>query len=75
MTSSREADECRALERGGVLTHADLAAHATSFPEPISTTYRGEVTVWEMPPPNHGLGKAVQVEPVKPMLKALEAKM
>jgi len=23
--------------------------------EPISTTYRDDVTVWEMPPPNHGL--------------------
>ena len=42
-------------ERGGVLTHADLAAHATSFPEPVCATYRGVVNVYEMPPPNHGL--------------------
>ena len=41
--------------RGGVLTLEDLARHETSFPEPMSTTYRDEVTVWELPPPNHGL--------------------
>ena len=41
--------------RGGVLSCEDLAAHATSFPDPLSTTYRDSVTVWEMPPPNHGL--------------------
>lgn len=28
-------------EGGGVLSGADLAAHRTVFPDPISTTYRG----------------------------------
>ena len=41
--------------RGGVLTVEDLKRHRTSFPDAIATTYRGDVTVWEIPPPNHGL--------------------
>ena len=41
--------------RGGVLTLDDLASHATAFPEPASTVYRGAVEVWEIPPPNHGI--------------------
>lgn len=42
-------------QRGGVLTLEDLDAHATRFPEPISQTYRDDVRVWELPPPNHGI--------------------
>jgi len=42
-------------ERGGVVTLEDLDAHATRFPEPISQTYRDDVRVWELPPPNHGI--------------------
>ena len=41
--------------RGGVLSLEDLATHATSFPEPVATTFRDAVTVWELPPPNHGV--------------------
>ena len=41
--------------RGGVLTTEDLARHSTTFPDPVATTYRDAVTVWELPPPNHGL--------------------
>lgn len=41
--------------RGGVLTREDLAGHATSFTSPVATTYRDSVTVYEIPPPNHGL--------------------
>jgi len=41
--------------RGGVLALEDLAAHRTSYPAPMSTTYRDGIEVWELPPPNHGL--------------------
>jgi gamma-glutamyltranspeptidase/glutathione hydrolase len=40
-------------ERGGFVTEADLAAHATEVYEPISTTYRG-LTVHETQPPSQG---------------------
>lgn len=40
--------------RGGVMSHADLAAHRTLEVEPISTDYRG-ATVWEVPPPCQGM--------------------
>jgi gamma-glutamyltranspeptidase/glutathione hydrolase len=39
---------------GGVMTAADLAAHASTWDEPISTTYRG-ARVWECPPNGQGL--------------------
>ncbi len=39
---------------GGVLSTADLAAHESTWDEPISTTYRG-VRVWECPPNGQGL--------------------
>lgn len=41
--------------KGGVLTLEDLAQHATTFPQPICTTYKDKVVVWELPPPNHGI--------------------
>ena len=39
--------------RGGVMEHSDLAANASTFPQPISTTYRG-LTGFEIPPPTQG---------------------
>jgi len=39
---------------GGVLTGDDLAAHASTWDEPISSTYRG-VRVWECPPNGQGI--------------------
>jgi gamma-glutamyltranspeptidase/glutathione hydrolase len=41
-------------ERGGALSEADLAEHASTWVEPISTTYRG-LRVWECPPNGQGL--------------------
>ena len=41
-------------EAGGYLTEEDLAAHESTFVEPISTDYRG-VRVYEIPPPGQGV--------------------
>jgi gamma-glutamyltranspeptidase / glutathione hydrolase len=41
-------------EAGGVLDAADLAAHASTWDSPISTTYRG-MRVWECPPNGQGI--------------------
>ena len=41
-------------ERGGWLSTADMAAHASTWDEPIATDYRG-VTCWECPPNSQGL--------------------
>ncbi len=41
-------------QTGGVLTLADLAAHRSTWVEPISTSYRG-YDVWELPPNGQGL--------------------
>lgn len=43
---------------GGVLTTDDLAAHESTWDEPISTTYRG-VRVWECPPNGQGLASLI----------------
>ena len=43
---------------GGVMTLEDLAAHTTTFPEAIKTTYRG-VEVWEIPPNGQGLAALI----------------
>jgi gamma-glutamyltranspeptidase/glutathione hydrolase len=42
------------VEAGGVLAHADLAAHESQWVEPIRTFYRGR-HVWECPPNGQGL--------------------
>ncbi|KAH7885888.1 gamma-glutamyltranspeptidase [Phlebopus sp. FC_14] len=41
--------------KGGVMELDDLAAHETSFVEPIKYTYGGEVTVYECPPNGQGI--------------------
>lgn len=41
--------------RGGVMELDDLAAHETAFVEPISTSYRGKLRLWEVPPPTQGI--------------------
>ena len=41
-------------EAGGYLSEEDLAAHESSFVEPISTDYRG-VRIHEIPPPGQGV--------------------
>jgi gamma-glutamyltranspeptidase/glutathione hydrolase len=41
-------------QHGGAMTLADLAAHVSTWDEPISTTYRG-VRVWECPPNGQGI--------------------
>jgi gamma-glutamyltranspeptidase/glutathione hydrolase len=41
-------------ESGGVMATSDLAAHTSTWDEPISTTYRG-IRVWECPPNGQGL--------------------
>lgn len=42
------------VEAGGALSVDDLAAHTSTWDEPISTTYRG-ARVWECPPNGQGL--------------------
>jgi len=41
-------------ELGGTMTVSDLAAHRSTFEDPISTTYRGH-TIYECPPNGQGL--------------------
>lgn len=45
-------------QSGGVLTTADLAAHESTWDEPISATYRG-YRVWECPPNGQGLAALI----------------
>jgi gamma-glutamyltranspeptidase/glutathione hydrolase len=39
---------------GGVMTEQDLAAHTSTFPKPISATYR-DVKLWQVPPNGQGI--------------------
>src|SRR5262245_6431241 len=41
-------------ESGGTMTEADLAAHRSTWDEPISTVYRG-TRIWECPPNGQGI--------------------
>src|SRR5918995_323720 len=41
-------------DAGGYLSEEDLAAHESTFVEPISTDYRG-IQVYEIPPPGQGV--------------------
>ncbi|MBM4424743.1 MAG: gamma-glutamyltransferase [Chloroflexi bacterium] len=43
---------------GGVMTEDDLAAHTSTWDEPISATYRGQ-RVWECPPNGQGLAALI----------------
>ena len=43
-----------AAETGGFLTEEDLAAHASTWVDPIGTSYRGH-EVWEIPPNGQGI--------------------
>lgn len=43
-----------AAQTGGYITEADLAAHTSTWVDPISTTYRG-YAVWELPPNTQGI--------------------
>lgn len=52
-------------KHGGVMTMEDLAGASSTFPEPISTTYKG-VRLWECPPNGQGIAALVA-------LKGLEA--
>jgi gamma-glutamyltranspeptidase / glutathione hydrolase len=45
-------------KHGGKLTLEDLKAHRSTFPEPISTHYRG-VHLWEVPPNGQGVAALV----------------
>jgi gamma-glutamyltranspeptidase / glutathione hydrolase len=40
--------------QGGFLSEADLAAHTSTWVDPVSTSYRG-VEVWELPPNGQGI--------------------
>jgi gamma-glutamyltranspeptidase/glutathione hydrolase len=41
-------------KHGGFLSYADLAAHTSTWVEPVSSTYRG-YRVWELPPNGQGI--------------------
>jgi gamma-glutamyltranspeptidase/glutathione hydrolase len=47
-----------AQETGGLLAAGDLAAHTSTWVEPISVDYRG-YTVWELPPNGQGLAALI----------------
>ena len=50
-------------DEGGLLTVEDLAAHeASEFVEPIKTSYRGKVEVYECPPNGQGLAALMALQ-------------
>lgn len=49
--------------KGGLLTHADLAAHHSTWDEPISIDYRGH-RVYECPPNGQGLAALLALQTV-----------
>ena len=46
-------------EQGGFLTYEDMAAHESTWVEPVSTNYRG-YDIWELPPNGQGIA-ALQI--------------
>lgn len=53
-----EATAAFAAATGGTLTRADLAAHTSTWVEPIGTSYRG-YDVWEIPPNGQGIAALI----------------
>jgi gamma-glutamyltranspeptidase/glutathione hydrolase len=49
---------------GGLITTDDLAAHVSTFPEPLSVDYLGH-TFWAMPPNTQGITQLQQMEMAK----------
>lgn len=47
-----------AKQTGGLLTASDLAAHTSTWVEPITTSYRG-YDVWEIPPNGQGIAALI----------------
>lgn len=64
----------QALQKyGGVMSEADLAAHTSTWDEPISTTYHG-YRVWECPPNGQGLTALIALNILEGLdLTSLEA--
>jgi gamma-glutamyltranspeptidase / glutathione hydrolase len=59
-------------EAGGVLSEADLAAHESSWEEPISVVYRG-IRIWERPPSGQGLVALIALSLLSHLDHAIEA--
>lgn len=53
-------------EAGGCLTEADLAAHTSTWVEPISVNYRG-FRIWECPPNGQGLAALIALNLLRGM--------
>ena len=50
---------------GGYITKEDLAAHSSTWVEPVSTTYRG-YQVWELPPSSQGIAALQMLNLLEP---------
>ncbi|MEE9216838.1 MAG: gamma-glutamyltransferase [Anaerolineales bacterium] len=60
-------------DAGGLLSESDLAAHQSTWDEPISVTYRG-LRIWEAPPNGQGLVALLALKILEGFdLKALDA--